>query len=217
MKKITLLVLGAALASGIALPASTLSAAHATTPADDLKALVQSYIGDDGLYTKKTTIGLNDAAKAEMFEYFHAGLTEAKRTTYYAPNKLLLAAEDGSIPTGSGSYQFVAEDSKVHRYGALEGSDESTMWTNLNSGYVAYPDEVTKLEDKFVTLNTFVSDGYFAEWGHDDSNGIYYYDLKDGEIVDNRLGKIEKKAQSTRDKDALFEVTLLNKSYAVIT
>lgn len=178
MVKFTLLLCGAAMLAGLAMPTRNAAAAPADTK-DDLKSLVQKYLAADGLYTKKTTIGLNEAAKEEHVEYFHASLVQAKRTTYYAPNKLLLAAEDGSIPVGSGSYYFDSADSKVHRAGALEGSDESNMWSNLDAGYVAYKDEVTKLEDKFVTLNTFLADNYFSAWGYND--GTYYYDLTAGD------------------------------------
>lgn len=187
MVKFTLLLCGAAMLAGLAMPTRNAAAAPAETK-DDLKSLVQKYLAADGLYTKKTTIGLNDASKQEHVEYFHASLVEAKRTTYYAPNKLLLAAEDGSIPVGSGSYYFDSADSKVHRAGALEGSDESNMWENLDAGYVAYRDEVTKLEDKFVTLNTFAAADYFAAWGYDSSSGVYYYDLTEGDKAKDAEG-----------------------------
>ena len=102
------------------------------TVGEQIQNVIAEYI-DNGCYTKKTTIGLNDNAVSDLSACFHCSQTAKKRTTYYRPNQLLLAAEDGTIPAGSGSYIYIADDHEVKRSSALDGTTEENMWTNLSA------------------------------------------------------------------------------------
>lgn len=151
------------------------------TTAEKLHDLFASFKGKGDFYTKKTTIALNDDAVNEMSTCFHCNETASKRTTYYTRNKLLLALEDGSIPEGSGSYQYV--DGEVKRAAALAGSDEFNMWTNLSEPVSVGHINATKLEDYYKTLDTFLVDGYFDNWN--ENNDVYYYDLTNEDKTKN--------------------------------
>lgn len=158
------------------------------TPTQALHELFEAVkLNGHGLYTKKTTIGLNETAVNEMSACFHCNETANKRTTYYAPNKLLLASEDGSIPEGSGSYQYA--DGEVKRAAALANTNEENMWSNLSELESVGQLEATSLESYYVTVDTFLADGYFNSWSKDDSTGVYYYDLNDQDKSKNEQGE----------------------------
>ncbi len=149
------------------------------TVGEQIQNVIAEYIAD-GCYTKKTTIGLNDNAVSDLSACFHCSQTAKKRTTYYRPNQLLLAAEDGSIPAGSGSYVYDSTDHEVKRSGALDGTIEENMWTNLSAPESVGHTGANGLEMYYITLNTFMSANYFDGWG---KNGdVYYYDLSSDEL-----------------------------------
>ena len=159
------------------------TSANEPTVGEEIQALLADYLNADG-YTKKTTIGLNAAAVEEMSACFHCNETAKKRTTYYRPGQLLLAAEDGSIPAGSGSYVYDAADHEVKRAAALGNSTDENMWTNLSEPVSVGQINANGLEDYYITLVTFMSNGYFDGWG---KNGdVYYYDLtNEDKVKDN--------------------------------
>ena len=159
------------------------TSANELTVGEEIQALLADYLNADG-YTKKTTIGLNAAAVEEMSVCFHCNETAKKRTTYYRSGQLLLAAEDGSIPAGSGSYVYDATDHEVKRAAALGNSTDENMWTNLSEPESVGQTNANGLEDYYITLVTFMSNGYFNGWG---KNGdVYYYDLtNEDKVKDN--------------------------------
>ena len=175
MKKSFLLFSVTVLLAGSIVGGGKVLAVQANEPtiSEQIQALITNIKGVDGLYTKKTTIALNAATVTEMSACFHCNQTASERTTYYKPGQLLLASADGTIPTGSGSYVYA--DGEVKRAAALEGSTEANMWSNLSEASSVGHNNATKLEDYYVTLDTFLADGYFNGWG--ENNGVYYYDL----------------------------------------
>jgi hypothetical protein len=156
--------------------------ANAPTVGEQIQTLIGEYIGD-GRYTKKTTIGLNDASVADLSACFHANQTAKKRTTYYKPDQLLLAAEDGTIPAGSGSYVYDSVDHEVKRSSALDGTTEENMWDNLSEPVSVGHTEANGLEKYYITLSTFMSATYFDGWGH--NGDVYYYDLSNDDKTKN--------------------------------
>lgn len=159
------------------------TSANEPTVGEEIQALLADYLNADG-YTKKTTIGLNAAAVEEMSACFHCNETAKKRTTYYRPGQLLLAAEDGSIPEGSGSYVYDANDHEVKRAAALGNSTNKNMWTNLSEPVSVGQNNANGLEDYYITLATFMSSGYFDGWGK--NGNVYYYDLtNEDKVKDN--------------------------------
>ena len=193
MKKSLLIFSASLLVAGVLSPINVkkIRADGEPTVANDIAALISNYIGE-GSYTKKTTIALNDEAIGEMAECFHNSLTARKRTTYYRPNQLLLAEENGAIPAGSGSYVY--DNGEVKRASAtelFEGGFVEEMWANVQNPVSCGQLEATRLEDYYVTLNTFTADGYFANWNLDDSSGTYYYDLGEKEIGKDEDGVIQ--------------------------
>ena len=179
MKKSFLLLSTSLLLAG-SIGGSKVFAANANEPTvgEEIQTLIADFL-NSGYYTKKTTIGLNDASVQDLNACFHCGQNALKRTTYYKPGQLLLAAEDGTIPEGSGSYVYVAADHEVKRSAALAGSTEDNMWDNLSEPVSVGQTEANGLENYYITLNTFMSAGYFDGWG---KNGdVYYYDLSNEE------------------------------------
>ena len=175
---ISLLIVGS-IGGGKALAAN----ANEPIPGEEIQALITNIKGVDGLYTKKTTIALNAAAVNEMSACFHCNETASERTTYYKPGQLLLAAADGTIPTGSGSYLYA--DGEVKRAAALGGTVESNMWENLSEPANVGQSPATKLEDFYVTLDTFLSEGYFNSWSKDGNSNVFYYDLSNEDKTKN--------------------------------
>lgn len=183
MKKVLFFLCSAFAVLGLVAIPARLEVANATTE-EDIQTLLSNYIGGDGIYTKKTTIGLNSEARSEL-SHFHCELNQAKRTTYYNGQKLLLAEEDGTVLENSGSYVFNTD--KVERRHATEDMTDTIDFGNLSE-----PDFVqgtaTKLEDYYVTLNTFMEEGYFADWSVD-ANGTFFYKLTEAEKDVDKDGK----------------------------
>lgn len=181
-KRLFILLSSTVLLMSLALPIKanmTCNADSSPTVGQRIQSLISHFKQSDGKYTKKTTIGLNEAAINNMSACFHCNETAAKRTTYYTPGKLLLAAEDGSIPVGSGAYIYA--DGEVKRAGALEGANENNMWEQLGEAQSVGQLEATCLEDYYVTLDTFLESGYFDNWS---MNGdVFYYNLSDDDKV----------------------------------
>lgn len=157
------------------------------TVGEQIQNVIAEYIAD-GCYTKKTTIGLNDNAVSDLSACFHCSQTAKKRTTYYRPNQLLLAAEDGSIPAGSGSYIYDSVDHEVKRSGALDGTTEENMWINFSAPESVGHTGANGLEMYYITLNTFMSANYFDGWGK--NGNLYYYDLSNEEKAKDEVTHI---------------------------
>lgn len=182
MKKSLILFSTSLLLSSFLLP-STLKEVKAVklAPSEAIHDLIEGY-KDTGSYTKKTTIGLNSSAIEDMQDCFHSNLTAAKRTTYYAPNKLLLANADGTVSAGSGSYVFDAENSEVKRGAATEDiNDIGKLWSKISDPVSVGHTGATKLEDFYVTLDTFLATDYFANWNYDENEDYYYYKLTEAD------------------------------------
>lgn len=60
----------------------------------EVKSLLMKYY-NNGIYTKETSINLNEEAQKDLVTYFHAGVNILKRTTYYNKNELWMSKENG--------------------------------------------------------------------------------------------------------------------------
>lgn len=122
------------------------------TTSSQLKELINKYY-NDGIYTKKSEIYLNQTAENELNQYFHAGLVNPNRTTYYKNNALLMGDLDGSFTNINSGYR--TDGSNMNHY----------SWDEVNSKVVDdYSVKNTTVEDYYVTLNDFNQENYFASW-----------------------------------------------------
>ena len=139
-----------------------------TSSSSDLQSLLNRYVSS-GKYVKKSVINLNNTAKDEIKQYFHAGISDAKRTTYYNGNALWMTNDEGTINSGYGT------DSKGNMTHFKLNSDSSQT--------VDYTVEIpskTGMEGFYVTPNDFAEVGYFSnKWAYSYNVG-YTYDLSGG-------------------------------------
>ena len=178
-KKILLLPLFALLLGSCSLPFIAEAAEKGADVPAELKALLESYKDANGMYTKKTTICLNDAAIGEMSEYFHAAQTQAKRTTYYDdPNEqLLMAQPDGTLDASYGGYRFVTDH--IERFHIDTGATLETMFTKTVTDFKQC--DAKGLNDAYTNLAKFTANGYFTTgeggWAYETDHGTYYHNF----------------------------------------
>lgn len=180
-KNLLVLPLAVVLLAGCA-GASEAKAEDVVPVKTQLQNLINDYIGDSGLYTKKTTICFTEEAMLESSKYFHADQVAPKRTTYYDTKnqRLLMAEPDGALDVSYGGYMF--SEGKVSRFHTLEDSTLDNMYTNIAVDFVQ--GEYASLKAAYATLETFAADDYFADFAYEDTFGTYYYDLQDGYAED---------------------------------
>ena len=144
-----------------------------------LQNLFNEYIGESGLYTKKTTICFNEDAMKEMGQYFHANQVAPKRTTYYDTKnqRLLMAGADGILDPSFGGYMW--SEGSVSRFHTKEDSTLANMYSNIETDFVQ--GEFDSLSEAYVTLEKFSVDNYFEGWNHEDTYGTYYFDVTNDE------------------------------------
>ena len=150
-----------------------------------LSALVGSYMDYQGQYTKKTTICFTEDEMLEMETYFHAGQTQAKRTTYYDDlnERLLMAEPDGSLDPSYGGYRFATDC--IERFHANETATLETMFEDVTVDF-SQSKGAEHLNDVYKNLSSFLADNYFAEgWEYDEDNSYYIHKLTTDEQSDD--------------------------------
>ena len=152
------------LVSAVLLSGITLTTTKEKAQADiiNLTTLVKKY-QNNGVYTKKTNINVNDAVKNEVEKYFHGSVT-LDRTTYYNGDYLLMTNIDGTLGDGTtginSGYRTDGSDMKHFQY--------------LNGNVVDdYTVKNTGIHSFYVTLNKLINEDYFSSsW----VNGEYVVD-----------------------------------------
>ena len=136
---------------------------------DDLAALISSF-KENEQYTKRSVIYLNDAAVQEGIDYFHAGVTDLRRTTYYDEglNALFMCNYDGNgIDPAKGGYIKTGENNMTRFHNSV---DEYVDFDRIfDSGvYTAdYTVKNTTPNDYFYTLSdlaAIVAAGEEGDW-----------------------------------------------------
>lgn len=123
--------------------------------ASKIKEMVVDYY-NDGLYTKKSNINLNDNVTGldftDIFHYDDNQPISLNRTTYYTPNALFMANFDGSIG-GEGKINsgYRNNGSNLEHFTLDSNNDADPDWEISN----------TSLNTFFVTLEKMTKDNYF--------------------------------------------------------
>jgi hypothetical protein len=129
----------------------------------ELKDLVEKYY-NQGVYTKKTNIYLNNISKEELSQYFH-GAVELDRTTYYNANALLMGDFDGGFDTINSGYGTDENGNMTHFKYDLETQTTKIDYTVKKGQHENWKDkEIDGMEGFYVTLNDMLQDGYFDNW-----------------------------------------------------
>ena len=122
---------------------------------------VQSWIEpyyNDGVYTKKSEIYLNENADVDLEEVIHFDDKQPlrlNRTTYYKDNALFMSNLDGTI----------GGEGQINSGYRTEGSDLRHFTLNSNNEPVNdWKVSNTSLKEFFVTLDKFNGEGYFDNW-----------------------------------------------------
>ena len=138
---------------------------------EDVKTLIQDYVGTEGKYTKKTHIHLNDAAIAELKEYFHAGANAPKRRTYYdeTVDALLMGDYDGGFEHINSGYAKNGDNMDHYSYNG-SSTDGSDFFTAKE---VDYPVNNTSPNQFFVNLSNVATESALHDWEEED--GVYTY------------------------------------------
>ena len=131
------------------------SASEEEINAVKIKEMVVDYY-NDGLYTKKSNINLNDNVTGldftDIFHYDDNQPISLNRTTYYTPNALFMANFDGSIG-GEGKINsgYRNNGSNLEHFTLDSNNDADPDWEISN----------TSLNTFFVTLEKMTKDNYF--------------------------------------------------------
>lgn len=117
-----------------------------SNPNDDVNELFQAYY-NDGVYTKNTNIYVNKDVLTETKSYFHCGITDLERTTYYNVDELWMTNAAGTINSGYGT-----------------SSEGMTHFKKENGqNVVDYTVKGTTMEDYYITLKDF-KDSSIKSW-----------------------------------------------------
>ena len=131
-----------------------------------IQTLLNKYIST-GKYTKNSVINFNDEAKNELVRYFHSGINELERTTYYNGNALWMTNSSGTINSGYGTD---ANGNMTHFKLNSDGTQDIDYTVNVSGG----------MEGFYVTPNDFVANNYYSSnWKYQYNVG-YVYDLSNG-------------------------------------
>ena len=118
--------------------------------------LINDYY-NDGTYTKKTNIYVNDEVEDfELSSVFHRDIGTPiykDRTTYYTPNALLMGDIDGSFVNINSGYRNDEDTGRMYHF-TLDNNQPKNDW------YVSD----TKIQKFYVTLTKMMEKEYFAGW-----------------------------------------------------
>ena len=145
--------------------------------ANNLSEIVSKYY-NDGNYTKKSQIHLNETAIDEIESYFEGDVQE-ERTTYYTKtdgrDALFMADYDGTISKVNSGYSTVTEANLTDVQAQLPKAELGQMvHFKYNNGSANYDYRVatdkqgnvmtTGIQQFYVTLDDMLVDGYFNAW-----------------------------------------------------
>lgn len=188
MKKI--ITFSAALVLGVCAFGATrnVRAANADV-ASDLQTLINSFIDENGQYTKKSTIFLtNEGVDAA---YFHAGHTVLQRTTYYRNNVLLMGDLNGGFTGINSGYANDGSGNMVH-FSSKAGIE---ALTDSEQRQVDYTVTGKTMSDYFYNLQDLSASIKAADWSV--SEGVYTHTITDltldanGDYNDTLLKKFQ--------------------------
>ena len=164
------------------------NAALSNDQATALKGLMESFIDVNGQYTKKTTIYLNNGDID--VDYFHAGHTVLKRTTYYTDGALLMGDLDGGFDEINSGYANSGEN-MVH-FSSKSGIDGLT---DAEERTVDYTVTGKTMADYFFDLQNLADSVQAADWSVNE--GVYTHTISslaldaNGDYVDTLLKKFQ--------------------------
>ncbi len=142
---------------------------------NEVKNLVSSYVDDqDGKYTKKTHIHLNDEAIEELKEYFHCGQNAKKRRTYYdeSVDALLMGDYDGGFSNINSGYAKNGDNMEHYVYKDASNPDVETLFSAKNVNYVV---NNTSPNQFFINLSKIALETINHDWKKEDD--IYTYEI----------------------------------------
>lgn len=141
----------------------------------DAENLFNSFIDENGYYTKKTTLYLTEAARGET-SYFHNGANAAQRATYYSENTgaLLMGDYDGSFTNINSGYKNDGNGNAKHFTYLGTGDDTSDLFTNVEYGWTAQAQEVGNYYPTLTSLKKFFTIGGSA-WSYDGAYDSFVY------------------------------------------
>lgn len=136
------------------------------------QTLMAKYFGENGQYTKKTTIYLKDEAINN--EYFHAGHSVLKRTTYYQDGALLMGDLNGGF-TGINSGYANSGENMVH-FHSTEGLAGLTDSTKREVDYTVTGKNMV---DYFYGLRELSANYDNSKWVKTEDKDIYTHTITD--------------------------------------
>ncbi len=188
MKK-NLVVTGFALTAmlfvaGAALSIHNAMAVHAEDASDtEVQSAILGYINESKTYTKKTQIFLNEEARVDMVDVFHAKHNVLERTTYYdeTTNALLMGDYDGGFDHINSGYRYDSEAGNMKHY-SYTGDNSSTAdyFTAVHDDYSV---KDTSPNEYFVNLSQIAGEVLGKTWTKD-GNGAFYHDFTTSESTD---------------------------------
>ena len=131
----------------------------ASTPSE----IVAKYY-NDGVYTKKTQIHLNELSKSEIALHFHGELQE-DRTTYYNGEFLLMGDLDGGFDEINSGYR--TNDNGTLNHFRVDKTQLVEHKLDITNTAVYSKDSYAagkSLHDFYVTLDKISAEGYFDGW-----------------------------------------------------
>ena len=154
-----------------------------------MQTLLDSYIGEDHTYTKKSRIFLTNEGVQQ--EYFHAGHTVLERTTYYTSGALLMGDLNGGFETINSGYANDGAGNMVHYRSkdGVAGLTESAQRT------VDYTVNGKTMADYFFNLDDLRNSIVAADWSV--SEGVYTHTIgsldldENGDYQDTLLKKFQ--------------------------
>lgn len=142
---------------------------------NEVKTLVNSYVSEqNGKYTKKTHIHLNEDALSELKEYFHCGQNAPKRRTYYdeTTDALLMGDYDGGFTSINSGYVKNGDDMEHYSYTDFETPDVDTLFSAKKVNYVV---KNTSPNEFFINLSDIANESAGHTWTKEDN--VYTYKL----------------------------------------
>lgn len=181
------IILSSVLMMGLTPFSGRMNAPVAADP-EDVKTLIQDYVGAEGKYTKKTHIHLNDEAIAELKEYFHAGANAPKRRTYYdeTVDALLMGDYDGGFAHINSGYAKNGDNMDHYEYLDAATPNIGTLFTAKD---VTYTVNNTSPNQFFVNLSNVANESAEHDWEFEDN--VYTYEItsleKEGDFYKDAL------------------------------
>lgn len=173
--KTLIVVLSALMLTGCAEYLLPAKAVEKSIP-DQIKEMLTPII-NEGTFTKKSHIRINEATEKEIEKYFHAGNKILDMTTYYTPDALFMCNSNGVAATGDTVYHggFKKDgDNKYTKFDyepaagvdftvedAFDATKHTTSWSEDIALWTKYTNLDNLLDDAMLTGFTSYADKCF--------------------------------------------------------